>query len=91
MDLERGNGRGRDSGRESGREMDREMGNGRGRDSGRGSERSLRSQLSVEAMSIHTRSLEGGGLDSEAMKEFRKVHEWMQRPVFPDDGIGRAA
>lgn len=35
--------------------------------------------------------LEGGGSDIETMTEFRKVHEWMRRTVFPDDGIGRAA
>lgn len=54
-------------------------------------ERDLRGKLNVEAMSRHTRSLEGGGSDDDMEREFRKVHEWMQRPVFPDDGIGRAA
>jgi hypothetical protein len=78
---ESGGGRDRNSGRESGRDSGREW-------EGR---RELKSQLSVEAMSRHTRSSEGGGLDSEAEREFRKVHDWMQRPVFPDDGIGRAA
>ena len=63
---------------------------GTGRDE-RGSKRSLKSQLSVEAMSLHAISIEGGGLDDGEGKGVRKVHEWMQRPVFPDDGIGRAA
>lgn len=52
---------------------------------------SQKSQLSVDAMSRHTRSAHGGGYDENGARDMRRVHEWIPAPYFPDDGIGRAA
>ncbi|CZR52684.1 uncharacterized protein PAC_02561 [Phialocephala subalpina] len=56
------------------------------------SQSQLKGQLSVDAMSRHIVSTEGGGgFDAVVGRDHGKVHEWMQRPHFEDDRIGRAA
>ncbi|KUJ13393.1 uncharacterized protein LY89DRAFT_785111 [Mollisia scopiformis] len=55
------------------------------------SQKTLKSQLSVDAMNRHTISVEGGGYDNNGVREFQRVHEWMQRPYVSDSEVGRAA